>query len=256
MKTIIAFAPHPDDAELFCGGILARSSDKGYKTGVIDMTRGELSSQGNLETRAKEVDEASAILGLSIRENLELADGHLSELENLDGDSSPTTKVVSCIRCLKPDIVLLPFWKSRHPDHSATSRIVQRALFFCGVKKYAPQAGLPHRPQAEIYYQMRVAFEPSFISDISEVQERKMKAAAAYSSQIVREGDDKQQKSPPTLVSSPLSLSSIEARDAQYGAQIGCAFGEPFLTRQTVRIDDPVLHFSELQKDPSLFLNK
>lgn len=248
MKKIIAYAPHPDDAELFCGGLLAKSAHLGYQTGIIDLTQGELSTLGNLESRKKETEKASKILNLNFRENLKLKDGFLNEQSSPENTESDTAKIVKSIRAHKPDVVLFPYFKARHPDHAISSKIIQKALFLAGVKKYQPSLGDLHRVKAEIFYQMRVEFTPSFICDISDFQKIKMEAVKAYHSQV-----NSDPNKPETLLSSPLSISSIEARDAYNGAKIGCRYGEAYLTRSDIRIDDPLKHFCSEQNDASLF---
>lgn len=140
---IVAFAPHPDDAEIGCGGTLIKLARLGYRTGIVDLTRGEMSSAGDLQTRATETAAASKILGLSHRENLELADAWLdphagSDLPDETREQlSPVTKVVEALRRLRPELVLIPYGVDRHPDHVAASELLLRAAFLAGNKKFA-----------------------------------------------------------------------------------------------------------------------
>ncbi|WP_164018914.1 bacillithiol biosynthesis deacetylase BshB1 [Pyxidicoccus trucidator] len=242
---VLAFGPHPDDVELFCGGLLARMAGQGYRTGIVDLTRGEKSSRGTPETRAQETEAASQALGLSLRENLGLPDGWLSPWAGFDAPeterarTSAVARVVEVLRRLRPELVVVPWEEERHPDHEAASALVTRALFFAGVRKFeAEPPGAPFTPRQVLYYPLRHLAEPSFVVDVSSVYERKRAAVRCYASQVQPRPD-----APPTLVGSPLSLSSLEARDAFYGAQVGVAHGEPYVVRETLGLADPVDHF-------------
>lgn len=242
---VLAFGPHPDDVELFCGGLLARMADLGYRTGVVDLTRGEKSSRGTPETRARETEEASRVLGLSLRENLGLPDawvhpwGGFETPEAERARTAPVARVVEVLRRLRPEIVLVPWEEERHPDHEAASALLTRALFFASVRKFETEpASAPFTPRQVLYYPLRHLAEPNLIVDVSSAWERKMAAVRCYSSQVQPRPD-----APQTLVGSPLSLSSLEARDRFYGAQIGVSHGEPYVTREVLGLADPVDHF-------------
>jgi bacillithiol biosynthesis deacetylase BshB1 len=242
---LLAFGPHPDDVELFCGGLLARMAGQGYRTGIIDLTRGEKSSRGTPETRARETEAASRELGLSLRENLGLPDGWVSPWAGFDAPepertrTSAVARVVEVLRRLRPELVVVPWEEERHPDHEAASALVTRALFFAGVRKFETEPpGEPFTPRQVLYYPLRHLAEPSFVVDVSAMYERKRAAVRCYASQVQPRPD-----APPTLVGSPLSLSSLEARDAFYGAQVGVAHGEPYVVRETLGLADPVEHF-------------
>lgn len=242
---VLAFGPHPDDVELFCGGLLARMADLGYRTGVVDLTRGEKSSRGTPETRAQETEEASRVLGLSLRENLGLPDawvhpwGGFEAPEAERARTAPVARVVEVLRRLRPEFVLVPWEEERHPDHEAASALLTRALFFASVRKFETEpASAPFTPRQVLYYPLRHLAEPSLVVDVSSAWERKMAAVRCYSSQVQPRPD-----APQTLVGSPLSLSSLEARDRFYGAQIGVSHGEPYVTREVLGLADPVDHF-------------
>jgi bacillithiol biosynthesis deacetylase BshB1 len=242
---VLAFGPHPDDVELFCGGLLASLAAKGYRTGIVDLTRGEKSSRGTPETRAQETEAASQALGLALRENLGLPDGWLSPWAGFElpeperARTAAVARVVEVLRRLRPELVVVPWEEERHPDHEAASALVTRALFFAGVRKFeAEPPAPPFTPRQVLYYPLRHLAEPSFVVDVSAVYERKRAAVRCYASQVQPRPD-----APPTLVGSPLSLSSLEARDAFYGAQMGVAHGEPYVVRETPGLADPVDHF-------------
>lgn len=242
---VLAFGPHPDDVELFCGGLLARMADLGYRTGIVDLTRGEKSSRGTPETRAAETEAASRVLGLALRENLGLPDGWVDPWGSFEAPeiervrTAPVSRVVEVLRRLRPELVLVPWEHERHPDHEATSALVTRALFFASVRRFETEpAREPFTPRQVLYYPMRHLAQPGLVVDVTAAYEKKIAAIRCYASQVEPRAD-----APATLVGSPLSLSSLEARDRFYGAQIGVACGEPYVLRETVGLADPVEHF-------------
>ncbi len=254
---VVAFAAHPDDAEICCGGLLIKMSRLGYRTAVVDYTRGELGSRGSIETRAVEAATASKIMGLAHRENLGLADGKLDAADSGAKGSkaeSHLCAVIACLRRLRPEIVVAPYHKCRHPDHYAASRLLTRAVYLAGLRNYKISDGLEDEnesftPRQVIYYQMRFQFKPSFIVDISEVEETKRKAYSAYGSQLsvdeLGNWIDQGANQPKTLISSPLNVESIQARERYYGSMIGVRFAEPYLTHNALSVPDPLKHFRE-----------
>lgn len=260
---VLAFAPHPDDAELCVGGALLRMAGLGHRTGIVDLTRGEMSSNGTPETRAAETAAASQVLGLSVRENLGLPDtrlfpdwGYAAAWDDPGAGSAPRPSgddqaigdaraqiaaVVEVLRRLRPELVLIPWWGDRHPDHRAASELLTRALFFANLRKFE---SVPERegfaPRQVLYYQLRERFRPSLIVDTSAVAQRKFEAARCYASQFGREAGATE-----TLINSPLALATLEARDRYYGAMLGVTHGEPFFCRNTMGLVDPVAHFRQ-----------
>ncbi len=250
---VLVFAPHPDDAEICCGGFLSKMAHLGYQTGIVDLTRGELSSQGDLETRVKETAAATQVLGLAVRENLELPDGAIgceAPAENGDWEGTQLTKVVSSLRRLKPEIVVIPYWDDRHPDHIGTSELLSRAIFYSGLRKFMPALGAPHVPHQTLHYAVRYEHILSFVCDITEVYETKKKAIQCYRSQVLR---DTSREGPATLLSNPLVPQWLEARDKYYGAMIGREYGEAYLSRSILEIEDPVRQF-RLSKGADAFI--
>lgn len=249
---LLAFSPHPDDAELFCGGLLALMAQSGYRTGICDLTKGELGSQGSPEIRLKEAKAAGEILGLAHRENLGLPDGAIGEFSSLTHDAaSQLSLVVACIRRLRPSLILAPYWAERHPDHVQASELVTRAVFFAGLRKYQATGGASFAPAQLLYYPMRQMAKPSFVVDITSVYPSKLGSIYAHQSQVVREsGIDA--PSTPTLVSSPLSVQSIQSRDEYFGAMIGVKQGEGYITKNMLSIADPVEFFQGLENRPAL----
>jgi bacillithiol biosynthesis deacetylase BshB1 len=232
---VLAIGAHPDDVELFCGGIVLVLAVRGYSVGVVDLTRGEKASHGTPEERAREADAASAELGCAWRENLELPDGELA------ATTEHIAAVVGVLRRRRPEIVLSPWTSDRHPDHVVASEIATRAVFFAGVQRFAPDAGERFVPRQLLYYSMRHRMTPSFVVDTSSVAARKAHAIACYQSQITRRpGDDA-----PTLISAPGAVEAIEVRDRYYGSMIGATHGEAVRTAMTPGLVDPVRHFRD-----------
>ncbi len=232
---LLAFGAHPDDVELGCGGTVIKMSDLGHKTGVIALTRGELGTRGSKKTRAQEFANAAKIMGIAAHKMLDIADGNVAVTQE------NKLKVIREIRAHRPRIVLAPYWVVRHPDHGHASALIREAAFFAGLKKI-DTGQAPHRPNKVIYYPGRFEFQPSFVVDISEQQERKLQAIQAYSSQFhnpekAKYGNDA------TNISSPEFLDALVTRDKQYGSYIGVPFAEPFLVREPMRLDDPVAFF-------------
>jgi bacillithiol biosynthesis deacetylase BshB1 len=231
----LAFGAHPDDVELFCGGTLIRLAQLGYTTGVVDLTRGEKASHGDPAERAREAAAGAAELGASFRDNLELPDTGLAPVD------AQLAAVVGVLRRRRPELVLAPWIEDRHPDHAAAAALVTRAVFFAGVRRYAPEAGDRFVPRRLLYYAMRHRMTPSFIIDTSPAAARKARAIACYASQLGRRpGDDD-----PTLISAPGAAGAIEARDRYYGSMIGTSHGEPLRSPSTPGLADPVRHFRD-----------
>lgn len=238
---VLVFGPHPDDAELFCGGLLASMAQRGYRTAVVDLTRGERASAGTPERRVAETAHASAVLGLAHRECLDLPDTGIDPWDGVDParrDGSQLARAVGCIRRLRPELVIVPHTEARHPDHAAAGALLLKALFYAGVRRFLEPAP-PHTPRQVLAYPERVEVAPSLVVDISAVADRKMEAIRCYASQMTRPPD----ATDGTLVSSPLMSAFIDARDRMAGARIGVAHGEPYLLHGTVGLIDPVDHF-------------
>ena len=259
---LLAFGAHPDDVELCCGGLLAASARRGYRTGIVDLSRSELSTAGTPELRAQEAERAGAILGLALRENLGFPDGSIHPYSGYEAEAdaratrSQLARVVAVLRRLRPALVVIPWAHERHPDHEATSALLTKALFFAGVGKFATQPMLPpFSPVQVLRYPMRYELEPSFVVDISEVAEQKAEAIAAYASQLGRPTPASPER-PPTLIGSPLTLEAFEARDRYYGAMIGVRAGEAYRARGALGLRDPIAHFQANAFPGALFLGR
>lgn len=221
---VLAFAAHPDDTELCCGGTLAALVNQGKKVGVVDLTKGEMGTRGTPEERMEESKNAANILGLSVRENLELPDARLENTE------AYRRKIITKVRKYRPHICLVGAPDDRHPDHSHATEIVLDALFFSGLAKIetSDDSGNQQqrwRPSHILHYMQDRPFEPDLIFDISETFETKKEAILAFDTQFnVEETDDE----PETYISTQEFFKGIEARARHYGHLIGTEFGEPF----------------------------
>ncbi len=243
---VLAIAAHRDDAELSCGGTLIRSSDQGYATGVIDLTAGEMGTRGSAEVRAEEADAAARVMGLRVRLNAELPDGGVFNTQ------ANRERIVGLLRALKPRIVILPFWRGRHPDHRLASELARDACYLAGLVRWPrgePDGegtggqgadggagdGPAHRPH-KILYSLSYredAIKPTFVVDISDQFERKLAAIRCYASQF----DDALAAG--ELFPTGQSLYElVETQNRHYGSLIRRAFGEPFYTEETMRVDD------------------
>ncbi len=214
---------------------MLRATAAGYRTAIVDFTRGEAGTRGSAEIRARETAAASEMLGLAGRENLGLPDG------GLDITPAMIEPVVEAIRRWRPRIVLSPCREDRHPDHIAAAEIVRRAYYGATIGRM-PGTSLPaHRPDALIEYFGHLQPTPSFIVDVSDVWERRMELAACYASQLGLDGAE----GPTTNIASPEFRRRFETRFAYWGARIGARYGEPFRVDRCVPLNDPVAAFQK-----------
>lgn len=231
----LAFGAHPDDVELCCGGTLIKLGALGYKTGTITLTRAELGTNGNPDIRAHEFAQAGKIMGLSLAKSLDIPDG------NVQGTMENKLKIIQEIREYRPRIIFVHYWVARHPDHAHGSNLVRDAAYLAGLKKI-DTGQKPHRPNKVIFYANRYEFKPSFIVDISKYQEKKIEAIQSYRSQFFTKQHD-ENTGEITYISRPEFFESIITRAKQYGTYIGTQYGEPFLVREALKINDPVAYF-------------
>ncbi len=220
---ILVIAAHPDDAELGCGGTIAKHVNRGFKAGIIDLTRGELGTRGTPEIRAEEAAKAAAILGLTVRENLGLPDGFFQN------DKESQLKVIQAIRKYQPDIVIANAVEDRHPDHGRAARLVNDACFLAGLSKVQtisdngrPQ--LPWRPRMLCHFIQARYIKPDIIVDISDFWSLKEAAFMAYESQMY----NPESKEAPTYIASKEFLELVKARAVEFGNAIGKQYGEGF----------------------------
>lgn len=216
---LLAIGPHPDDAEMTCGGWLAAAGTQGYRTGILHLSRGEMGTHGTPATREQEAREAARILGCSAVEFAGMADGHIHD------DDESVRNVAGWLRRLRPSVVIAPYFQCHHPDHEAAAQLVRRAVHFAALKGYSlPEP--PHHTRRLVHARYSRHFEPSFYVDISAVIETKKAAILAYRSQFVTAatpaGEALTRMSRPGFVDQFLSITSA------YGLKCGCAHAEGY----------------------------
>jgi bacillithiol biosynthesis deacetylase BshB1 len=223
---LLAIAAHPDDVEQTCGGTMIRMAEAGYRTGIIDLTAGDMGTRGTPELRIEESREAAKRMLVSHRENLHMPD---ARLENA---LAGRLTIASRIRELRPRVVILPYWEARHPDHYRATEMSYEGCFLAGLRKLDPYTE-PHRPEKVLYASLYAKVEPSFVVDISAQFERRMEALFSYRSQYgtLTEGG--------ALFPDEVEIRERLAAIARYyGNLIGCRYGEPFVVKETMRVDD------------------
>jgi bacillithiol biosynthesis deacetylase BshB1 len=225
---LLTIAAHRDDAELTCGGTMAKAARAGHRVGILDLTQGETGTRGDAPTRAAEAERAAQVLGVAVRLNAGLPDAHLAN------DETSREKVVELIRRTKPRVVILPYPVGRHPDHRVAAELGRDACYLAGLAKYGG-AGEPHRPFKLLY---ALAYredpvKPSFIVDISDTFDAKMQAIRCYASQF--DGAKAAGEIHPTGQD---LYELIRVQSAHYGSLIRRAYGEPFFTYETAEVGD------------------
>ena len=227
---ILVLAAHPDDAELGCGGTIAKHTALGHKVGIVDLTRGELGTRGTPETRHQEASQSAKILGVTVRENLQLPDGFFQN------DPESQRVVVGAIRKYQPRIILANAIYDRHVDHAKGASLAYDASFLSGLIKIETfdegKKQVPWRPEAVYHYVQSQFITPDFVVDISAEWDIKMKAVKAFASQFF----DPSSKEPETYISKPGFLRMLEARAVEYGHAIGASYGEGFTSRRYVGV--------------------
>lgn len=226
---LLAIAAHPDDVEQTCGGTLIRAAESGYRTGILDLTAGDMGTRGTPALRIEESMCAARHMIAAWRGNLRFPD---ARLEN----SLPARMtLVGEIRRLRPRTVILPYWEGRHPDHYKAAELIFESCFLSGLSKLDEGESRPHRPFKMIYASLYANVTPSFVVDITTQFDRRMQALLAYESQYGEQD-----------AGSGLFPNREEIRDRLhsiarfYGNLIGVKYGEPFVVKETIRIDDVV----------------
>ena len=227
---ILAIAAHRDDVELTCAGTLLKAVDAGYRTGILDLTAGEMGTRGHVALRAEEAERAARILCISERRNAGLPDAHL---QNSD---EARRVIVEQIRHFAPRVVVLPFPVGRHPDHRVASELGRDACYLAGLARY-DAGGEPHRPQKVLYSlsYREDPIKPTFVVDISAQFERKLAAVRCYGSQF-----DGAKAAGEIFPTGQDLYSLVETQNAHYGSLIRKRYGEPFFTHETLEIEDVV----------------
>jgi N-acetylglucosamine malate deacetylase 1 len=230
---VLAISAHPDDVELTCGGTLASLKSRGYRFGIVDLTRGEMGTRGTPEIRAKEAARAAEILGAEFRETLDLGDGGLRR------DRESELAVIDVIRREKPRLIFTPYPDDRHPDHRRAGQVVTDAAYYAGLRKIET-GHAAYRPQQTLYFSTFQVHEPEFLVDVTPFIEVRRAAMHAFASQF----HDPNSKEPLTKLSENTFLDALEGRARHFGWLIGVEFAEGFKSRFPPRIDDVVQAFS------------
>ena len=227
---ILAFGAHPDDVELGCAGTLLGAIAEGKKVGVIDLTKGELGTRGSISQRLSEAQLASEVMGLTIRENLEMADGFFIN------NKEHQLIIIETIRRFQPSIIFCNAPEDRHPDHGRAASLVAEAAFLSGLKKiqtiHNGVAQEAWRPTQVFHYIQSRNLTPNFVVDISKHIEKKMEAILAHSSQFY----DPKSNEPDTFISSAAFLEFVKGRAKELGQQIGVQYAEGFITQKILGI--------------------
>jgi N-acetylglucosamine malate deacetylase 1 len=242
---ILAIAAHRDDVEQTCGGTLLKASQRGQRTGILDLTKGEMGTRGSAEDRSREADDAAKILGVSWRRALDIPDGRVENTwEN-------RLKVAAVIRETRPRVVILPYWKGRHPDHYTASVLGYEACFLAGLAKLDPgkalsshlsavshnvaasAALLPHRPFKIVYATLYYDVRPTFVVDIGDQFEGKLASILAYTSQF-----SDQQAGKDIFPAHDEIRARVDAMARFYGMLGGVTHGEPFLQKEVGLVED------------------
>jgi bacillithiol biosynthesis deacetylase BshB1 len=228
---LLAFGPHPDDIEIGFGGSVAVHVAQGLRVGLVDLTRGELGSNGTPEQREAEGEAAREVLGAAWRKNLRWPDGAIT------GSEAQILDVARLIRAARPKTVVLPYRGDRHPDHVAASDVLTRGAFNSALRRFDPSTA-PWRPDWTCYYFINDSIEASFAIDVSARYDTKRTALACHASQFAPSQSD----SVPTRLTASTFMQLIESRDAQLGARTGVAYAEGLVVR------DPLLRANALKK--------
>jgi bacillithiol biosynthesis deacetylase BshB1 len=227
---LLVFGPHPDDIEIGFGGSVAVHVAQGLRVGLVDLTSGELGSNGVPEQREAEAEAAREVLGAAWRKNLRWPDGGMT------GTESQVLDVVRLIRSVRPKTVVLPYRNDRHPDHVAASDVLTRGVFTSGLRRFDPTTSA-WRPDWVCYYFINDSVEPSFVIDVSTHYDAKRRALACHASQFTPSAGGRV----PTRLTASTFMQLIESRDAHLGARAGVAYAEGLVVR------DPLLRVNALK---------
>lgn len=232
---MLVIAVHPDDAELGASGTIIKHIAMGKRVGIVDLTRGELGTRGTPAMRESEARDAAGIMGLAVRENLEMRDGFFRN------DEAHQLKVIASIRKHRPEIVIMNALYDRHPDHKRAGDLVNDAVFLAGLRKIATHGEdgteqAPHRPRLALQFIQDHHIRPDIVVDVTEHWDAKVAAVMAYKSQFHNEEYDADE--PQTYISSPDFLRFVEARAMEFGRYIGARYAEGFTCRRLLGVDD------------------
>jgi len=225
--SILAIAAHRDDVEQTCGGTLLKMAERGCRTGILDLTQGEMGTRGTAEDRARESEEAARILRVEWRRALDIPDGRVENTwEN-------RLKIAGVIRETRPQVVILPYWQGRHPDHYTTSVLGYEACFLAGLARLEMDGLAPHRPFKIVYATLYRDVRPTFVVDITEQFEARLKSILAYKSQFTD-----QEAGHGIFPAQAEIRGRVEAMARFYGLLAGVKYAEPFVQKEVGLVDD------------------
>jgi bacillithiol biosynthesis deacetylase BshB1 len=237
---IIAFGAHPDDCEMFVGGTLLKMKSLSYKVGICDLSRGEAGTYGSAETRKKELEKSTALLGLDVRVTLDLPDGDIRDSEE------NRMQIIEVIRRYRPELVFSFVERpSRHPDHYHCGKMVRECCYLAGLKKIKTQSP-GFRPSAFIGFPELIFDTPDFVIDVTPFWETRQEAIRCFHTQVLQPGEDDTQTK--TFIRSGSFWEIQEARGTMAGALIGVRYGEPFYSDNPPRVGDPLEAFKKRLK--------
>ncbi|MBS1512296.1 MAG: bacillithiol biosynthesis deacetylase BshB1 [Bacteroidetes bacterium] len=231
---LLAFGVHPDDVELSCAGVLLVEKKNGKKTGIVDLTRGELGTRGTAETRKTEAAAAAKILEVDVRGNLGMADGFFQN------DEIHQKQIITVLRKYQPEIILCNAPSDRHPDHGRSAKLVSDAAFLSGLKKIETfdngNVQEAWRPKYVFHYIQDRFLQPDFVMDITAVFDQKLEAIKAYGTQFHAQqpADNTSSNEPQTYISTPDFLDSVIYRHKWFGKMIGVKYAEGFITEKMI----------------------
>jgi bacillithiol biosynthesis deacetylase BshB1 len=223
---ILFFGAHPDDVELGCGGTVIKLIEQNKRVAIIDLTQGELGTRGNKKTRIEECKNASEILGISIRDNMNFKDGFF------ENNEKTRIEIIKKLRLYKPEIVVANSPEDRHPDHGRASNLILESCFLSGLEKIDTQQKV-WRPKAIYHYIQFNNLNPDFVVDISSQIDKKMDAVKAYKTQFY----NKKSKETETIISKKSFIDSVLYRAKDLGRQTNCDFAEGFISNQILKVD-------------------
>ncbi|MBD1394530.1 bacillithiol biosynthesis deacetylase BshB1 [Mucilaginibacter glaciei] len=235
MKLDILVLPvHPDDAELGCAGVILKHVALGHKVGIADLTRGELGTRGTAEIRAQEAAKAAAILGLTVRDNLELPDGFFTNTQEHQ------LKVIAAIRKYQPEIIITNAYHDRHPDHGRANELVEASTFLSGLRRIETfENGVlqePWRPTQLLHFIQDRYIHPDILVDVTDYWDKKIESIYAYGSQF--HNPDWNEDEPQTYISSPEFIQVVEGRAREFGKSLNVKYAEGFTSRKILGVDD------------------
>jgi bacillithiol biosynthesis deacetylase BshB1 len=238
---VLAIAAHRDDVEQTCGGTLLKMAQRGRRTGILDLTKGEMGTRGTAEDREREAAAAAKILKVSFRQALDIPDGRV------ENTWQNRLKIARVLRAWRPRVVILPYWQGRHPDHYTCSTLGYEACFLAGLTKlelateWSATPGktspgdllAPHRPFKIIYATLYYDIRPTFVVDITDQFEGRLESIYAYKSQFTD-----QQAGSGDFPAHAEIRNRVATTAGYYGMLAGVKYAEPFLQKEVGLVDD------------------